>query len=438
MPRLSGTAQDGKILAATRGTWTGTAPVTYTYRWQQSSDAGATWTDITGATASNYTLPAAFAGTQVRVVVTATNSAGSVEAPSLASSVVLAAPPVNTTVPSLSGTAQDGKSMTSSRGTWTGAAPISYLSQWQASSDGGLTWTDIAGATGTTYTLPAGFGGERVRVMVTATNGDGTAQAVSRVSAVIAAAPPVASIGPALGGGAAQDGKMLTVNKGTWTGLTPIIYTYQWQTTGTGGVAPWTDIAGATATTYTPPAGSAGKRVRVLVTATNGDGTAQLFTPQSGLIAASPPVNTVAPSVSGTAKDGVTLNAVNGTWTGMATITFTYQWQLFSAGGGGWHDISGASSSTYTPPAGSAGKKVRFVLTATNGDGSVQVPSASSAVIVSNPPVNTVAPTLSGTAQNGKVLTVAKGTWRASRRSPTCTSGSSRATAFRGATSPVR
>ena len=44
--------------------------------------------------------------------------------------------------------------------------------------------------------------------------------------------------------------------------------------TSDGGVT-WTDIPGAAATTYTPPAGSAGKQLRVLVTGTNGDGNSQ-------------------------------------------------------------------------------------------------------------------------------------------------------------------
>ena len=94
--------------------------------------------------------------------------------------------------------------------------------------------------------------------------------------------------------------------------------------------ATWSDIAGATATTYTPPAGSAGNQVHVIVTATNSGGMGQATSPASAVILANPPVNTVAPSISGTAKDGVAITAVKGTWTGVATITYTYQWQQSS------------------------------------------------------------------------------------------------------------
>jgi hypothetical protein len=53
-----------------------------------------------------------------------------------------------------------------------------------------------------------------------------------------------------------------------------------------------------------------------------------------------PPVNTVAPAVSGTATVGQTLSSTTGTWTGLPTPTFTYQWQRAGS------NISGATSST--------------------------------------------------------------------------------------------
>ena len=212
---------------------------------------------------------------------------------------------------------------------------------------------------------------------MTATNGDGSAQATSPASAVILANPPVNTVAPSLSG-TAQDGVTLTAAKGTWTGMATITYTYQWQQSSDGG-ATWSNIAGATATTYTPPAGSAGKQLRAQVTAANSDGTAQATSPASAVILANPPVNTVAPSLSGTAQDGVTVTAASGTWTGMAAITYTYQWQQSSDGGATWNDIAGATATTYTPPAGSAGKQLRAQVTATNSDGTTQSSSPTSA-----------------------------------------------------------
>jgi hypothetical protein len=192
---LTGTAQDGQPLGLNIGAWSGLATITYTYQWQISTDGGATWTDIPGATATTYTPPAGFAGKQVRVLVTGTNPDGNSQAASPASAVILADPPVNTATPTLTGTAQDGQPLGLNIGAWSGLATITYTYQWQISTDGGATWTNIPGATATTYTPPAGSAGKQARVLVTGTNPDGSSQAASPASAVILAKPPAPTAG---------------------------------------------------------------------------------------------------------------------------------------------------------------------------------------------------------------------------------------------------
>ena len=54
------------------------------------------------------------------------------------------------------------------------------------------------------------------------------------------------------------------------------------------------------------------------------------------------PVNTASPVVSGTAVVGQTLSTTDGTWTGTAPITYSYQWYR------GATLISGATNNTYT------------------------------------------------------------------------------------------
>ena len=57
------------------------------------------------------------------------------------------------------------------------------------------------------------------------------------------------------------------------------------------------------------------------------------------------PVNTVAPVASGAVSIGGTLSCTTGTWTGIPTPTFTYQWRRDGV------NIASATNSTYTPVA---------------------------------------------------------------------------------------
>lgn len=84
---VSGTAKVGKTLTAKNGTWSGTAPIAYTYKWYRCTVVGKTvaitapassakCAAISGGTKSTYKLAAADKGKYVRVLVTAKNAAG--------------------------------------------------------------------------------------------------------------------------------------------------------------------------------------------------------------------------------------------------------------------------------------------------------------------------------------------------------------------------
>src|SRR4029079_1526071 len=153
LPSISGTTRDGQTLTADRGTWTGTPNITYAYQWRRCDVSGANCADIAGATAATYTLASADVGTTTRVVVTATNTAGSTAATSAAAAKVDPTPPVNTVAPTITGTARDDQTLTVNRGTWTGTPTITYTFQWRRCDANGSACTDISGATGTTYKL---------------------------------------------------------------------------------------------------------------------------------------------------------------------------------------------------------------------------------------------------------------------------------------------
>ena len=93
-PTVSGLAQQGQTLTADPGSWSGTAPISYTYQWQRCSPG---CVNISGATNSTYLVAAADVGATLRVAVTGSNSAGSATASSAQTGVVSGAagtPPV--------------------------------------------------------------------------------------------------------------------------------------------------------------------------------------------------------------------------------------------------------------------------------------------------------------------------------------------------------
>src|SRR6185437_14488349 len=146
---------------------------------------------ITGATAKTYLLTSADVGSTLRIVVTATNKGGSGTATSAATAVVQPppTPPANTSPPTISGTTQDGQTLTASPGTWTGTQPITYTYQWQRCDSSGANCNPIAGATSTGYTAKLGDAGSTLTVAVTATNAPGSMTATAAPTAPVQSAP---------------------------------------------------------------------------------------------------------------------------------------------------------------------------------------------------------------------------------------------------------
>jgi len=93
--------------------------------------------------------------------------------------------PTNTALPAISGTAQEGQTLTAFPGIWTGSPTFTY--QWQE--EIATVWTNIAGATASTLVVPGGSTiGRPLRVAVTGTNVTGSATANSAPTANVIAA----------------------------------------------------------------------------------------------------------------------------------------------------------------------------------------------------------------------------------------------------------
>jgi PASTA domain len=93
LPDVDGEARLGAILVAGPGSWQGTAPISYTYQWQACDAAVATCTDIDGQTGQVMRVNSVDLGDVIRVVVTASNVAGSAAAASAGTDVFRATPP---------------------------------------------------------------------------------------------------------------------------------------------------------------------------------------------------------------------------------------------------------------------------------------------------------------------------------------------------------
>ncbi|MEM9141349.1 MAG: DUF6443 domain-containing protein [Bacteroidota bacterium] len=127
-------------------------------------------------------------------------------------------------------------------------------------------------------------------------------------------------------------------------------YTYQWQDSPVGGTGTlWSDIPGATSLSYDPPGGlTATKWYRRTVSS----GGLTKFT-ETIKVTVNPPLDpgsingaqTICQAENPTALSNVSLPSY-----GLGG--YVYQWQYSGTGSGGWTNIGGATSSSYTPPSG--------------------------------------------------------------------------------------
>jgi hypothetical protein len=262
---ISGTAAERDVLTAAPGTWRGTAPIAFAYRWQRCDSAGNACADIASATAATYTLVPADVGRTLRVTVTASNAGGSATSRSAQSAVVTAAPPRNTGAPSIAMTAD---TLTASPGTWEGTlGPLSY--QWQRCDADGNGCVDIAGATAASRAIADADRGRRMRVLVTMTNAAGPTTAASAPSARVPYLAPVSLVPPSIAG-VPETGQTLTAHPGVWRARGTLQISYRWLRCDEDGAA-CAAIAGAGGggTQYALTAADLDKTLRVAVTVAN-------------------------------------------------------------------------------------------------------------------------------------------------------------------------
>jgi hypothetical protein len=359
---------------------------------------GGTWLPCTTQTSQAYASLTAGVHT---FTVQAIDAAGNVSITGYSWTVTA---PGNTALPSVSGSAAVGQTLSASTGSWTGSPTFTY--QWLSCDVNGLSCWPILGATSSSYTAAIADIGLTLEAQVTATTSAGSTSAASSPTGTVTAAP--ANTSPPTITGAATQGQTLTASTGAWSGYPAPSFAYQWQRCDQAG-ANCTPINGATTSTYTLTAADIASTIVLAVEASNTSGSAQASSTATATVTAAP-ANTEPPTITGAATQGQTLTASTGAWSGYPAPTFAYQWQRCNSLGQSCAAITGATASTYTLAAADVGSTVAVSVEATNSSGSAQASSSASETIT-GAPTNTAPPTIAGTATEGQLLTASTGSW---------------------------
>ncbi|MCT9080416.1 hypothetical protein [Streptomyces fulvoviolaceus] len=173
-PKVTGTAKVGAKVTAAPGSWSA-EPSSYTYQWKVDGKA------ISGATAKTYTVAASTLGKKLSVTVTAVRSGWqSGTATSAGVTVAKGDAPKSTKAPVISGTAKVGRTLKTSKGTWS-LTPTSYSYQWYANGKA------ISGATKSSLKLKTAQKGKKITVKVIAhRTGHKDGSAVSKATKAVA------------------------------------------------------------------------------------------------------------------------------------------------------------------------------------------------------------------------------------------------------------
>jgi hypothetical protein len=370
-PTITGTAAEGSTLTASSGSWSGDAPITFTFQWRVCDTSGASCVDISGANGQAYTILASQTGSTLRVAVTATNSAGASTVVTSPTSVIVAASaPVSTANPVISGSAQAGQILTTSDGTWSGSPPPTFTYQWQRCNSSGSGCGTLSDQHSHTYAVATADIGSTIRSLVTATNSAGTATAQSvQTVVVLASGSAPHPNGQGNISGTDQVGSTLTVSTG-WSGTSPIAYSFQWERCDKNGHC--TQIAGATGQTYAATASDIGYRLRAFVAGRNAYGSSSVYSNLTAAAIAAVGAKAAlvtAPTVTGTFQVGGTLTTTPGNWSSSTALHYAYAWLRCDTKGNACTAISGATGQSWKLTAASAGHSVRSQVTATNSAG---------------------------------------------------------------------
>jgi len=385
---ITGTATQGQILtAAIQGAGGGAATST-TYQWSRSSTSNGSFTSISGATNSTYTLTAADVGNYINATITVSNLAGSNNASSATPVGAIANISPTITSATISGIASLGQTLSAGTTGLGGGFITSTGYQWRSSYDG-ITYSDIGGATSSTFVITSSEVNKYIKVVVTVSNNSGSNSATSvATTKILTTVPIITSITPAIG--TTAGGTSITlVGTGFFSGETVTI----------GGALATISSATSTQIVAVTPAGTAGATNVVVTNPDSGT-----FTSTSGFTYLTP-VGISTTSIAGTARQGQVLTAGTTGVVGTSSTT-SYQWLNSSDGISFTNVATGGTAYSYTVQSTDLGKYLEVQVTVSNAIGSASATSAPTSIVLAPLASITSIAITSGTTAGGTVLTI--------------------------------
>jgi hypothetical protein len=359
-------------------------------QWQVSTDGGNTWTNVAGANSASYALTAQAGESGYLYRAVFTNAAGT--SFSNAATLTVSGPPQG---PSLTTQPQSQSVLVGTSVTFTAAADGSPTPsvQWQVSTDDGQSWSNVAGADSSSYTIQStttpesGWQYEAVFTNATAT----ATSSAATLTVATTISPPSVNSQPRHATVTAGNPVSFTA---TATGTpTPIV---QWQYSSNSGSS-WEPLSGAssTSTTLTFAATSSENGYEYEAVFNNGSGTA---TSDPALLTVQTP-----PQVTGQPSSTSVANGTTASFTAFAsgTPTPTMQWMVSIDGGHSWSAVVGETSATYSFTANQSENGYQYEAVFTNAGGSTP----------SSPATLTVGDDTSSTNWSGYVATGADGSF---------------------------
>jgi len=356
------TTQPANQTVCSGGNATFSVVATGTYQWQISTDGGTSWSNITGATATSYTVTGATtaqSGNQYRCIVSGQCGNTTSNAASLTVNVV----------PSITAHPQNLALCSGSGATFSVTATGSVLTyQWQLSTDGGTTYNNITGETAASYNIASttvAMNNNRYRCVV---SGACTPSATSNAAVLSVSSSVTITANPVNSTICEATNTSFSVSA-SGTGLN-----YQWEVSTDNG-ATFTSVAnggvysGATTPTLTITAAIPSLHNNMYRCVVSNPPCNPGISTAARLVVNTFPVITAQPQHVTVCEGTGNTFSVTAT-TGVGSLS--YQWQSSINGGSSYGNIPGATSSTLTLPVTTAaadGYRYRVIVTA--GCGSV-------------------------------------------------------------------